>query len=210
LLGQETLTKTLLPRKQPDIKQELQVKSRILAIVTVTVVSLLVTALFVYSQISELQNQIGALEAQNGEVQDQLSELQNQLREQQLQNREQQDRLTDFTYELAKARHLRVEITDYSKVGGGPIVGLTFIIGIYVNVQNNDIIPVSGLTITSKLIDNDTGVQIGDVGVTKTGRLNAGESGNFSVPVLYSINSLSRIHPADVVIVLMAGNVVLD
>jgi len=89
-------------------------------------------------------------------------------------------------------------------------VGVTFVSGIYVTIQNNDVIPVSGLTITVELIDKDKGTQIGDTGVTKTGRLNAGESGNFSVSVLYNMNSLSLIYPAEVVIVLTAGNVVLD
>ena len=188
------------------------VKSRGLVVATVAfVAAMLVTAAFVvYGQIGELQNRIGVLKAQNGELQGELGELQGQLSEQQLQNREQQDRLTDFTYELAKARHLHVEITDYSKGSGGPIAGLTFIIGIYVSVQNNDVVPVTGLTVAATLVDNDTGAQIGDAGKIKTGRLNAGESGNFSVPVLYNINSISRINPADVVITLTAGSAVLD
>jgi len=143
-------------------------------------------------------------------VQDQLSELENQLSELQLQNREQQDRLTDFTNELAKARHLRVEITDWSKGSGGPIVGLTFIIGIYVIIQNNDVIPVSGLTVSAMLVNKDNGAQIGDTGSVNMGRLNAGESVNFSVPVLYNINSLSLISSAECMIVLKAGSVILD
>jgi regulator of replication initiation timing len=73
---------------------------------------------FVFSQINELENQIGALKAQNGEAQDQLSELEKQFSELQLQNREQQDRLNDFTNVLAKARHLHVEITDWPKGSG--------------------------------------------------------------------------------------------
>jgi len=181
-------------------------------VAVVVATAVLVSAVFVvvYGQIGELQNRIGVLEAQNGELQGQVGDLQSQLSEQQLQNREQQDRLTDFTYELAKARHLHVEITGYSKGSGGPIVGLTFIIGINVGVQNNDVVPVSGLTATVTLIDNDTGTPIGDTGAIKMDRLNAGESSNFSVPVLYSINSLSRISPADVVITLTAGSVILD
>jgi len=186
------------------------VKRKISVIVTMTVIALLFATFFVYSQISELQNQIGALKAQNGAVQDQLSELENQLSELQLQNREQQDRLTDFTNELAKARHLRVEITDWSKGSGGPIVGLTFIIGIYVIIQNNDVIPVSGLTVSAMLVNKDNGAQIGDTGSVNMGRLNAGESVNFSVPVLYNINSLSLISSAECMIVLKAGSVILD
>jgi regulator of replication initiation timing len=186
------------------------VKKQILIIVTVTVIALLVASFFVHSQISELQTQIGFLRAQNGEVQDQLSELENQLSELQLQSREQQDRLNDFTNELAKARHLRVEITDCSKGSGGPIVGVTFIIGIHVIIQNNDVIPVSGLTASATLVNKENGAQIGDTGVVNMGRLNAGESGNFTVPVLYNINSLTLISSAECVIVLAAGNVILD
>jgi hypothetical protein len=203
----------LLPCGQSSINWELQLRSRVLVVVAVVVVAaVLVSAVFVvvYGQIGELETRVGVLEAQNGELQGQVGELQSQLSEQQLQNREQQDRLTDFTYELAKARHLHVEITGYSKGHGGPIVGLTFIIGIDVSVQNNDVVPVTGLTASATLIDNDTGAQIGDTGVTKMGRLNAGESGNFSVPVLYSINSLSRINPANLVITLAASGVILD
>ena len=185
-------------------------KRKILVIVTVTVIALLVAAFFVYSQISELQNQIGVLKAQNVEVQDQLSELEKQYSELQLQNREQQDRLNDFTNELAKARHLYVKITNWSKGSGGPIAGLTFIIGIYVTIQNNDVIPVSGLTVSALLVNKNNGAQIGDTGVMNMGRLNAGESVNFSVPVLHNINSLSLISSAECVIVLKAGSVILD
>jgi len=169
-----------------------------------------IAAWLVHSQISELKNQIGVLKAQNGEVQDQLSELQNQLSELRLQNREQQDRLNDFTNVLAKARHLNVEITDWSKGSGGPIAGLAFIIEIYVTIQNNDVVPVSGLTVSVTLVNKDNGVQIGDTGVINMGRLNARERGNFSVPVLHNINSLSLINSAECVIVLKAGSVILD
>jgi ABC-type multidrug transport system fused ATPase/permease subunit len=185
-------------------------KRTALALLLITIIVSSIAAWLVHSQNSELQNQIGALKAQNGEVQAQLSELQNQLSELQLQNREQQDRLNDFTNVLAKARHLHVEITDWSKGSGGPIAGLTFIIGIYVTIQNNDVIPVSGLTVSVTLVNKDNGAQIGDTGVLNMGRLNAGERGNFSVPVLHNINSLSLINSAECVIVLKAGSVILD
>ncbi len=185
-------------------------KKALSVIALMAVIALLVAAWFVNNQISEVQNQISDLQAQNSELQDQNSDLQEQIGELQLQNREKQDRLADFTHELAKARHLRVEITDYSKGGGGPIGGLTFISNIYVLIQNNDVIPVSGLTITVALLNKDNGAQIGDTGVITMGRLNAGESANVTVPVLYNINSLSLISSAECVIVLTAGNIVLD
>ena len=185
-------------------------KRTALALLLIAIIVSSIAAWLVHSQISELENQIGTLKAQNGEVQDHLFELEKQFSELQLQNREQQDRLNDFTNVLAKARHLHVEITDWSKGSGGPIAGLAFIIGIYVTIQNNDVIPVSGLTVSVTLVNNDNGAQIGDTGVINMGRLNAGEKGNFSVPVLHNINSLSLINSAESVIVLKAGSVILD
>ena len=87
---------------------------------------------------------------------------------------------------------------------------LAFIIDIYVIIQNNDVIPVSGLTISVALLNKDNGVQIGDTGVITMGRLNAGESANVTVPVMYNIGSLSLISSAECVIVLTAGNIILD
>ena len=185
-------------------------KRTALALLLITIIVSSIAAWLVHSQNSELQNQIGTLKAQNGEGQAQLGELEKQLSELQLQNREQQDRLKDFTNILAKARHLHVEITDWSKGSGGPIAGLAFILGIYVTIQNNDVIPVSGLTVSVTLVNKDNGAQIGDTGVLNMGRLNAGERGNFSVPVLHNINSLSLINSAECVIVLKAGSVILD
>ena len=185
-------------------------KRTALSLLLITIIVSSIAAWLVHSQISELENQIITLKAQNSEVQDHLVELEKQLSELQLQNREQQDRLKDFTNILAKARHLHVEITDWVKGSGGPIAGLAFIIGIYVTIQNNDVIPVSGLTLSVTLMNKDNGAQIGDTGVMNMGRLNAGERGNFSVPVLHNINSLSLINSAECVIVLKAGSVILD
>jgi hypothetical protein len=185
-------------------------KKTALALLLITIIVSSIVAWLFHSQISELENQIGALKAQNGEVQDQLGELEKQFSELQLQNREQRDRLKDFTNILAKARHLHVEITDWSKGSGGPIAGLAFILGIDVTIQNNEVIPVTGLTVSVTLVNKDNGAQIGDTGVLNMGRLNAGERGNFSVPVLHNINSLSLINSAECVIVLKAGSVILD
>lgn len=181
-----------------------------LAIILITIIPLSIVGWLVHNQINDLRNQVVDLQVQNSELQSQNRDLEEQDSELQLQNREQQDRLTDFTNELAKARHLRVEIADWSKGSGGPISGLTFIIGIYVIIQNNDVIPVSGLTVSATLVNKDNGAQIGDTGAVNMGRLNAGESVNFTVPVLYNINSLSVISSAECVIVLTAGNIILD
>jgi hypothetical protein len=146
------------------------VKGKTLVIVTVTVIALLVASFFIYAQISELQNQIGVLKAQNSEAQDQLSELQ-------LQNREQQDRLTDFTNELAKTRHLKVEITAFEWIGGfNPIGGLWLGHPVNVTVQNNDVVPFSGIKLWVVLANENTGAEIGTTGGSTIDRLNAGES----------------------------------
>jgi hypothetical protein len=153
------------------------VKRKTLVIVTVTVIALLVASFLIYAQISELQNQIGALKAQNGEVQDQLGELENQLGELQLQNREQQDRLTDFTNELSKTRHLKVEITAFEWIGGfNPIGGLWLGHPVNVTVQNNDVVPFSGIKLWVVLANENTGAEIGTTGGSTIDRLNAGES----------------------------------
>jgi predicted PurR-regulated permease PerM len=68
------------------------VKRKILVIATVTVIALLVATLFVYIQISELQNQIGELQGQNRELQDKLSELKNQI------DRSRYVKITDFSW----------------------------------------------------------------------------------------------------------------
>jgi len=188
------------------------VKKKILVIVTVTVIALLVAAFFVYTQISELQNQISVLKAQNGEVQDQLSELENQLSELQLQNREKQDRLNDFTYELAKERHLNVKITAFVWIGGfHPIGGQWLGHPVNVTIQNDDVVPLSGMKLWVALVNENTGAEIG-TGDKTIDRLNAGESREIYVdamsgPCTSLITSLNY----DVCVVTLAvGDIVLD
>ena len=183
-------------------------KRKILVIVTVTVIAILVASFFVYAQISELQNQIGALKAQNGEVQDQLSELENQLSELQLQNREQQDRLNDFTSQLARERHLLMDITAFSWLGGfNPIVGVTLVHPINVTIQNNDVVPLSGLVLTFRL-QRPSGIQIGDGGISRINRINAGESLEIQGGVYTTIGT--SLDDAVCVVTLKAGDIVLD
>jgi cell division protein FtsB len=153
------------------------------AIVTIAVLSLLVGALFAYIQICEVQNRISELQDENNELRDQNNELWDQIRVLELENLEKQDRLTDFTHELAKTRHLYVELTSFSWGSSGPIVGLLIQYDAIITVQNNDVIPVSGLTLTLSASHKNKGTQIGQAGVTRIGKLNAGEmheiSGSF-------------------------------
>jgi len=159
-------------------------------------------------------NQISELQSQNSKVQDQLSELQNQLNELQLQNREQQDRLNDFTYELAKARHLRVEITAFQWISSfDPIGGLWLGHPVNVTVENNDVVPLMGLKLRVTLANENTGAKIGTggSGITIDG-LDAGERQSFYVDGMEgpwtSLNS--SLEDAVCVVTLTVGNIVLD
>lgn len=151
-------------------------KRTALAILLITIVTLSAAAWIIHNQISELQNQIGELQAQNSELKDQSIDLQDQIRDLELENREKQDRLADFTHELAKTRHLYVKLTAFQWGSSGPIVGLLIQYQARITVQNNDVIPVSGLTLTLNAVHKDKGTQIGEAGVTRIGRLNAGET----------------------------------
>ncbi len=173
------------------------------------VIALLVAAWFVNNQISEVQNQISDLQAQNSELQDQNSDLQEQIGELQLQNREKQDRLTDFTHELAKERPLSVKITAFQWIGGfNPIGGLALSNPVNVTVQNDDVIPVSGLTLTVSLVHKDRGTQIGDAGVTRISRLNAGKTYELSGWAITAVGT--SLSDAVCVVTLTAGDIVLD
>jgi TolA-binding protein len=159
-------------------------------------------------------NQISELQSQNSKVQDQLSELQNQLNELQLQNREQQDRLNDFTYELAKARHLRVEITAFQWISSfDPIGGLWLGHPVNVTVENNDVVPLMGLKLRVTLANENTGAKIGTggSGITIDG-LDAGERQSFYVDGMEgpwtSLNS--SLEDAVCVVTLTVGDIVLD
>ena len=161
-----------------------------------------------------VNNQISELQSQNSKVQDQLSELQNQLSELQLQNREQQDRLNDFTYELAKARHLRLEVTAFQWISSfDPIGGLWLGHPVNVTVENNDVVPLMGLRLRVTLANENTGAKIGasGSGITIDG-LDAGERQSFYVNGMEgpwtSLNS--SLEDAVCVVTLTVGDIVLD
>lgn len=156
---------------------------------------------FVYNQIGNLQNQIDELQAQNNELQDQnralqaqVSEIQDQLNESQNQSNTQQDYLSDITYELALERPLRVLITKFKWVGDfNPIGGLTISYSVKVTVQNTDVIGVSGLTLTVRLLNKGTLIEVKDsMGFSsQIDMLNAGESREISGGILATLDSFS-------------------
>jgi len=184
-------------------------KRTALTIVLITIIALSTATLFIQNQFSSLQTQIGELQAQNSEMQDQNSALQDQVNQLQLQNREKQDRLTDFTYELAHARLLRVKITAFSWLGGfNPVGGLLLDHPVNVTVQNNDVVPLSGLTLTVRLANKNTGAEIGNEGVTRIDRLNAGESRVIGGRAYTTIGT--SLDDAVCVVTLSLGDIVLD
>ena len=179
----------------------------------VAVALLTLSAWLVYAQFSGLQAQIADLRAQNGELQNQNSVLEAQVGELQLQNREQQDRLNDFTQELAKTRPLLAEITAFAWLDDfNPIGGLTISHTVNVTVQNNDVIPVYGLTLTVRLQNKDSGALIGSEGQTRIDRIGTGESqviGGYALTTL-TIDGSSPLNNGECFVRLSAGEIILD
>jgi FtsZ-binding cell division protein ZapB len=180
-----------------------------LSIVLIVIISLTLATWLVNYQISDVQSQISEVKIENSELQNQTSDLQHQLSDLQLENREQQDRLTDFTYQLAVRSHLSVKITAFKWIGGfNPIVGLTLVHSVNVTVQNNDVVPLSGLILAVRLANKATGAEIGDGDITLIDRLNAGESREIIGRAYTTIST--ALNDVVVVTTLKVGNIVLD
>jgi uncharacterized protein YxeA len=183
-------------------------KSKIIIIAVVTVIASLIVAFFVNSKIIEMQNQINILKSQNDEVKEKLNDYKDQISDLQLQNREQHDRLCDFTYELAKARYVKVEISDFVWIGGfNPVGGLLLGYPVNVTIQNNDVVPLSGLKLRVLLVRESTGVEIGFPGGATIERLNAGEKRVIRCEPWASLNtSIDN----SVMVTLGIGDIILD
>ena len=182
-------------------------KKAILSLVSIVIIGLVAAAWFVQGQLNSLQTQIRELQAHNSELKGQLSEVQNQITELELENRELQDRLNGYTLELAKERHLKLEITAFVWEGGfHPIVGVTLIHPYNVTIQNDDVVPVFGLTLTATLLRG--GIKIGDEGVMRIGRLNVGETEVAGYGPLTTIGT--SLDGAVCSVTLSAGTIVLD
>ena len=194
-------------------------KSKFLAFVAVTAVALLIGTLFVYLQISELQNEIADLQAENSalevqinEIQDQLNETKNQLDETQSQLREQLENLGDVAYELALERQLRLYITRFEWVGDfNPMVGLAISYSVVVNVRNNDVVDVGGLTLSVRLLRKGTLIEVGQSKEfsTQINNLKAGESRDVTGGILATLDSFST-DSAVCSVILSVRDIVLD
>jgi cell division protein FtsL len=188
------------------------VKKKILAVVAVTIVALLVVSLFVYSKIIELQSQISELQEQNSDLEAQISESQTQLNETKNQISEQQANLRDMTYELALERPLKVLITNFTWVGDfNPMVGLTISYSVLVRVRNNDVVDVSGLTLTVRLLRKGTLIEVGQSKgfSTQIISLKAGESREVTGGILATLDSFS-VDTAVCSVLLSLRGIVLD
>ncbi len=157
------------------------------------------------NQNAELQDQVSELQSQNNALQSQISQLQNQ-------NGEQQDRLSDITYELALQRPLRVLVTAFKWIGDfNPMAGLTIKYSINVTVQNTDVVAVSGLTLTVRLLYKGTLTEVAQSQgyTTQIDMLRAGKSREISGRILATLGSFS-VDSAVCAIMLTVNGIVLD
>ncbi len=177
-----------------------------LLLASIVIIALAVTAWFVQAQFGGLQIQVSELEAENSDLQDQIMNLQNQTTALGSQNGKLVNQLGDLTKQLALERSLRIRILSVSPRAywnsyGGLLVSYPF----NVTVRNNDVITVSGLTLT---VNTFSGLQqIGWTSVSDVNVLRAGEERVIQGEAVVPLN-----HPSNLTYVatLNSGNVVLD
>jgi cell division protein FtsL len=180
---------------------------KVLVIVAAVATALLIGASFVYIQVSELQNQVSKLQAQNSDLHEQVSELQDQNTELQNQTSElkqQLNYLQNQTY-----RGLDVEITEFEWIGGfSPVVGLLIGSRANVTVQNNEAYAIGGLKLDFTLIRRSSGAELGLSNHYSIDTLQAGESREINGEAYWDLgNGLDN---AECVVVLRLGNFVVD
>jgi hypothetical protein len=189
-------------------------KRRALAIILILIITLSSASWLVYSQVSELQSQNISFKDKNSELQGNNSALQNQIGELDEQKNEQQAQLKNFTYQLALTRPLLVKITAFKWLGGfNPIGGLTISNPVNVTIQNNDVIPVCGLTLCVRLYDKNsiTRIDVGNEDNSHIERIDAGQS-QVIMGSCYTILPKGdyNLSGSVCVVTLMVGSVVLD
>lgn len=119
-----------------------------LAVATVTVVVLLVVALFAYNQISQLQNQVNELDSQNSDLQNQIKDLQELNSDLQHENDELQQQL-DLQQKWLDCEP-QVQITEFSGGGWWNPVGVTLALDFTIRIYNSGFSDVAGLTLEIK------------------------------------------------------------
>lgn len=183
-------------------------KRKVLALILIIAIAMSVASWLVYNQISELQNQISELKAQNSDLHEQISELQEQNIE--LQNQtsalnEQLNELQNRTY-----RGLNVTIAAFKWLdgrhyygGAGTLAGDANVI-----VQNNEAYNISGFMLTLTLVHNSTGKALSIQSFYAMGTLHA-----FEVQEIESYacwDEGDSLKNANCVVVLSLGNFVVD
>jgi hypothetical protein len=177
------------------------------SIAAVLIIALIASGLLINNEFSSLQTEIKDLQIQSEELEKQKNDLQNQTNVLGQQNNDMIKQLGDLTKQLALERHLRIEIVslwhnDNWFAYGGLLVGYPF----NATIRNNDIVTVSGLTLTvqtfSGLKDES---QI--YGLSKIDSLQAGEERVVSGEAVVYIGAPSNL---TYVATLKAGDIVLD
>jgi regulator of replication initiation timing len=185
-----------------------------LSIVLIAIVALALATWFVHNQISELQNQISELQAQNSDLQNQIKELQAQNSELQDQNTELQNQTSELKKQLNDLqnqtyRGLNVEITAFEWIGGfHPVVGLLIESNANVTVQNNEAYAIGGLRLNLKLVHISTGAELGLPAVVPIDTLQAGESREIKGWAFWDLGE--SFDDAECVVVLSLGDFVVD
>jgi FtsZ-binding cell division protein ZapB len=124
------------------------VSKKILAVATVTIVALLVAALFAVNQICQLQNQVSELDGQNSDLQNQMNDLQEQNSDLQDENDGLQQQL-DLQQKWLDYQP-QVRITEFSGGGWWNPVGVTLALDFTIKIYNSGISDVEGLTLEIK------------------------------------------------------------
>lgn len=122
-------------------------KKKLLAIIALTVASIVVVASFVYAQINTLQNQMTDLKVQNSDLQEQINELQDLKKE--IENQlDTLQKLIDYGP--------KVQISNFSsRLGWFNPVGVTMMVVFDIAISNNGISDVEGLTFEIKRYNYD-------------------------------------------------------
>jgi FtsZ-binding cell division protein ZapB len=184
------------------------VKRKALALILIIVIALSVASWLVYSQISDLQNQISELKAQNADLHEQISELQDQNTELQNQTGELNEQLNEL--QSKTYRGLNVTIAAFEWIGGfNPYVGLAIEGDANVTVQNNEAYAISGFKLTLTLVHKSTGVALSGIeAVVSIGTLHAFEFREITGHAYWHVGD--DLGDADCRVVLSLGNFVVD
>jgi regulator of replication initiation timing len=174
-----------------------------LSIVLIAIIALALATWFVHNQISDLQNQISKLQAQNSDLHEQVSELQDQNTELQNQTSELKKQLNDLQNQTY--RGLNVEITAFEWIGGYHHLGqVNLFQNFKVTIENMGNNNVSGLSLSVKLLSVGTNAYTKQIDIIRAGQI-------VEISGFVSVGDIgSYAHTAVGVITLSLGDVLLD